>query len=984
MSKDKALKIAQLHAQIADALGKASGTDEIILQVLSVIAEELEWSHATFWGLEKQKLVPKISWSDPSFKDKEIISYNEEKGILLNEGLPGQVAKLRETMWLEDIELAENFPRKKVMVRAGIKSGLAIPIEVGEEIFGVMEFFTDKRQAYDEVLAITLRSFGSQLGHLLRRSFFIRDLEEATAFGHAILDASLDSVISMDHEGRIIEWNESAAKTFGYSRERALGQELASLIIPPRLRDQHRNGLAHYLATGEGPVLGKRVELPALRPDGSEFLAEIAISVVNLEGPPKFTAYLRDITAQKEVEKRLASSEELFRGLFEHNPLSCQVLDSRGVTTRINAAWLRLWNVTEEEAQEHIFKTEYNVFEDPLLKAKGIIPFIEKAYSGEMAKVPAFCYDPSEAGRPGRERWLEAYLSPIKDENGRVLKVVIVHDDITDKIDAQKEVEYAKEQFQAVFFNAPLAMSFRNAKSEYIMLNQAYSDFFGYSEKELKQKSYRDLTHPEDLDKDKEPLQKLLAEEIPSFKQEKRYVHKSGKTIWGILNASLISDPASQEKYILVAVQDISERKAIEVERERGLEMQKFLGRATYILGASLDYKETLQKVADLAIEKLCDWCAVDLVQPDGSITIAAAAHHGEELKQIVLDMRKKYPVDPERDAGIPDVIRTGKAILWPEISQDLLIKVARNEEHLHLLKTLSFESAICVPLVAREKIIGALTLISSQKERKFNEKDLLEAEELGRRAGTAVDNAHLYQQAQEAIAARDSFLSVASHELKTPVSSILLQLEMINMVLEDQLPLEEMIKKVRDISSSSLKQLGRLVTLIEDLLDVSRIQAQKLSFEVETFNLKEYMEDIFGRYSKNLKEANCPLSMEIEPDLLVSWDAFRFEQVMVNLISNAVKYAPNAEIRVEAFQSQNMVNIRFQDRGPGISMEKIGQIFKRFERATSSRSISGLGLGLFIVKTIVEAHHGSIEVESGPEKGTAFIMTIPARPGLD
>ena len=147
----------------------------------------------------------------------------------------------------------------------------------------------------------------------------LEELRESEARKRAILESALDCIISIDHEGKIIEFNPAAEKTFGYTRDAAMGREMAELIIPPSLRQQHRRGLAHYLATGEGPVLGKRIEITAMRADGSEFPVELAITPIHLGQHPVFTASIRDITERKRAEEALLDIKERFQQLVEHS-----------------------------------------------------------------------------------------------------------------------------------------------------------------------------------------------------------------------------------------------------------------------------------------------------------------------------------------------------------------------------------------------------------------------------------------------------------------------------------------------------------------------------------------------------------------------------------------------------------------------------------------------------------------------------------------
>lgn len=232
----------------------------------------------------------------------------------------------------------------------------------------------------------------------------------------------------------------------------------------------------------------------------------------------------------------------------------------------------------------------------------------------------------------------------------------------------------------------------------------------------------------------------------------------------------------------------------------------------------------------------------------------------------------------------------------------------------------------------------------------------------------------------QERERASREFLTIASHELKTPMTSLRIQLQMAirNLSITGKTPSIDKLRKVLDISAL---QVDRLTRLIEDLLDVSRIQSGKLSFHLEQVDLSNLVLDVLERYREPLEEANCVLTMHLEESLKAFVDRGRIEQVIVNLISNVIKYAPDAPLSVNLERLGETAQIEVRDFGPGIERQLQSRIFERFGRASSSRHIAGLGLGLFISQQIVEAHGGRIHVESDAGKGSRFIIVLPLKP---
>ncbi len=233
----------------------------------------------------------------------------------------------------------------------------------------------------------------------------------------------------------------------------------------------------------------------------------------------------------------------------------------------------------------------------------------------------------------------------------------------------------------------------------------------------------------------------------------------------------------------------------------------------------------------------------------------------------------------------------------------------------------------------------------------------------------------------QAAVHARDEFLSIASHELKTPITSLSLQLQMTKRQIDPRTNLAPTLEKLESIVESALKQTHRITELIEDLLDVSRIQAGKLLFHFQEVEIAHLIQEVIDRYGDQARSAHCALELMAPVRLKAHWDRSRIEQVIVNLISNAIKYAPGKPIHIEVRDLDGRALLIVRDQGPGIDDELQKRVFERFERASSARNISGLGLGLYIVKQIVEGHEGSIRIESRMGQGTAFIVELPLFP---
>jgi PAS domain S-box-containing protein len=220
-------------------------------------------------------------------------------------GLPGRVWASGAPAWIPDVVHDANFPRAAIAEREGLHSAFGFPIRLGAEVHGVMEFFSPQIRRPDKDLLQTMGTIGIQIGQFIERRNGEEEIRRSEALKTAVLESTLDAIITIDHRGEIVEFNPGAEKMFGWPRSRAIGKPLVDLIIPSSLKEKHRQGMMHYLTTGHGPILDQRLELPALRSDGAEFPVELAVTRISLAGPPMFTGYIRDITERKKLEDAL-------------------------------------------------------------------------------------------------------------------------------------------------------------------------------------------------------------------------------------------------------------------------------------------------------------------------------------------------------------------------------------------------------------------------------------------------------------------------------------------------------------------------------------------------------------------------------------------------------------------------------------------------------------------------------------------------------
>ncbi|MCC6177574.1 MAG: GAF domain-containing protein [Chloroflexi bacterium] len=413
-------------------------------------------------------------------------------------------------------------------------------------------------------------------------------------------------------------------------------------------------------------------------------------------------------------------------------------------------------------------------------------------------------------------------------------------------------------------------------------------------------------------------------------------------------------------------------------EREQAEQHLRFLADASSQLARSLDYEATLEQVARLAVPMLADWCLVDLAEDEGAIRRVDVAHADPGLTDAAARLRE-YPPDSHAVEGIARVLRTGESELTPLFDPSHLGGMTRDARHRALVRSLDVRSVMRVPLVARGRVFGVLTFLSTRPGRRYGPSELALAEDLGRRCGVAVDNARLYAQSQEAIRARDEFLSIASHELRTPLAAIKgyaqnLQRAQVRGRLDDE--------RLRRALQAMDDATNRLVTLVSDLLDVSRIRTGQLPLRIEPLNLTAAITSLAERYEQQLGDHH---TLVVETPDRPSWvdaDAGRLEQIVTNLLENAVKYSPGGgTIRLTLENGPGGALLQIRDDGIGLPADSLESIFQPFGRAANAtqRSLPGMGLGLHICRTLVERHGGRVwAVSDGEDRGTTFGIWLP------
>ena len=696
--------------------------------------------------------------------------------------------------------------------------------------------------------------------------------------------------------------------------------------------------------------------------------AELA-QVSDLRGRELELAY-RDM--EKRVEERtsaLTQSESEFHQLANSIPQLAWIAHADGTIFWYNDRYFSFTGATPEQ----VIGTGWHAFHEPQELGRVVERWKNSVATGDLFEMEFQLKD-----KTGQFKWFLTRITPLKNHAGQIVRWFGTSTDIDEQRRNREQLQESEKKFRQAILNAPIPVLIHAENNEIIAMNRAWTAQSGYSIEDIpdirtwKARAYGAIegrsrvnqSTTQGADQLREPVR------IGEFDIQT----KSGEMKTWELNAGPIGKLPDGRQLIMSTAADVTEQKRLR-------ETEKFLSDVTAALVSSLDYNQTISHLSRLIVPRLADSCYIHLLKTDGSIdSIHFETSNSEQ--RVLLEELGPYLSEERSRTALRITLNTKEPqLIYYRKNEDYQSVSLHNPRQLELMLLIRPSSVISVPLLFGDKLLGAITLFGSRDRRSYLDPDMKLAVEIARRAANALEHSMLYEMAQTAIRARDEFLSIASHELKTPITALKMQIQITNrnMKLEDgKSPSAARLAKMLNISGI---QVDRLTKLVEDLLDVSRIRSGKIRFDFETLNFSKFIEQVFDNYIDQLHAAGCRLRYFIEPDLFGLGDPSRIEQVLVNLITNVMKYAPGTAVQVHARRTREHLEIVVQDEGPGIPKDKLATVFERFERAVSSRNISGLGLGLFIVRQIIEAHHGDIHVESELKVGSKFIITLPLLP---
>ncbi|MES2264580.1 MAG: PAS domain S-box protein [Pseudomonadota bacterium] len=617
-----------------------------------------------------------------------------------------------------------------------------------------------------------------------------------------------------------------------------------------------------------------------------------------------------------------AESDARFKTLFDQAPFSVQLLDMRGKTVQVNKAWEKLWGAEHIPAlKHHVLHGGYNILTDPQLEAKGITPYLRRAFAGESVTLPAICYDPAEIKLPGRARWLTASAHPIMDAAGQVQEVMLVHEDVTEQMQADTALRASELRLKQLANTIPQLAWMADASGAIHWYNERWYEYTGTTPADMEGWGWQAVHDPEILPSVMEKWLQSLSDGTP-FEMIFPLRGKDGR----YRPFFTLVAPLRDENGVLQWFGTNTDVSAIEQAQQE--------------LHAAEERLRLATEAGDIGI---WEWDIADnhIIWSDRVFAL-----HGVDPARFTLD------TDSFSALIHPD----DRAPLWDKVDAAIRDKSGYSAEFRALLpggaiRWLSTWAKIEVDAQGRaQRLIGATINIDAHKRA---EDALLEN---NRR--------------------KDEFLAMLAHELRNPLAPISAAAEILKLPAIDA-------RRISQTSEVISRQVGHMAKLIDELMDVSRVTRGLVQLDLEDLDVKALVLHAVEQVRPLIEARRHLLLMQIDArPVHVRGDRTRLVQILSNLLNNAAKYSPaSGEISLSVSVDGGAVRITVADRGQGIEEELLPHVFELFTqgRRAPDRAQGGLGIGLALVKSIVVLHGGQVEAHSaGAGRGSAFTVTLP------
>ncbi len=612
-------------------------------------------------------------------------------------------------------------------------------------------------------VSLSVSPIKNQAGEVIGASKIARDISARKQAEDRLAKAFKASpsalAISRLSDGMIFEVNDSWCALFGYAREEALGRTSSELNLLADAESRPR-----VVAALQERESVRGAEITVRTKAGEERLIQLFIEQIESNGELCMLSISRDVTDQRQMEQALRESEAKFATAFDKSPLALTItaLDD-GRLLEVNEGFLLLTGYTRAEALGRT-PDELGLWIEPAERAERFA----RLRAGEP--VP----DIEARFRTKGGETLSGVIATTRVEINSRPCVLSSVTNITELSRTTEALRASEERLRLVHQATGIGLWEWNCVTNEVYWSDEYREIYGHG---AGAPSFENGLAPV-VAEDREMVIQNLSQAVAQnreFRTEHRIYHPRRGLRWIQSLGRAVHQDGGKPVRVAGLVMDITEKKLFEQEREQLLAREQaaraqaeaaeqqaaFLAQASELLASSLDYETTLKQVAHLAVPQIGDWCAVDIVSQDFAISQVAVEHQDPAKIALAEEFRRRYPPSPEDPGGLPQVLRTGQPVLYPEITDEMLSQGVTDAEQLALLRAVGLKSVMIVPLVARGRTLGAITFVTGESERCYTEQDLNFAQDLAHRAALAVDNARLYREAESALRAREQALEL-------------------------------------------------------------------------------------------------------------------------------------------------------------------------------------------------------------------------------
>lgn len=1050
------LPYIRLTGEIAAITADATSSEEGLSQILQRICEGLDWNVGLFWAAHGNPEALRLAACWPGDRFEHFLGISRTRVFSPGEGLPGRVFAAGRADWIEDLRTDANFPRGPYAAADGLVSGFGFPVLSGKQRLGVMEFFSSVARRPDPAMLEVMGALGTQLGLFVERVQSLEEQHVQDSIRQRLFNYALDAIVTADQSGRILDINPAAEGMFGCTRQDMVGRPLEETLVPPSLRDRHSRAFAAHVATGVSTILDQRLELEALRFDGSVFPVELIVTQIPHGDTSVYTAFIKDISERQAYEAQTKKQMELISGIHRFSQavvregdlqtiykiavdLVVSTLGARkgslllmdrakimrfkswqGLSPRYRKATTghTPWAPDVEDPQPVLVPDVLEVEElaslHQVILDEGIrsLAFIPLVASGKLIGKLMVYYGEVHDFTPEEVTYAETLANEIagaiawKTSLGEQQQLYRRETRMLQRV-SESAARLAKAVTETRASNRRLAaLADTSAELVHSLTHENVADrVAAFARRVIRADAYAvwrqtpegwRITGSSGLSEDfkssainvVEPMVDVIRmvndteSDALNFETRRPYLARQGIRALLALPLRIHSKNTGTlvfyyraphqfspgEVQVCTALADlaasaltVSELYSLQGDlrgrAEKSRDRLALIAEASDILGSSLDPGTTLARLGELVVPKLGDICLIHVIQLDGSVDSLTFSAAGE-VTRVTQDNPGYSSWAGRLPEGPRTVIRDGMPQLKERATAEIVESFAGQGIETAALTRMA-PSVLSVPLSARGRVFGSLTLISGK--RTYDRDDVSTVAELGRRAGWAIDNARLYEQSIVAGKAKDEFLGLVSHELRTPLTVIF---GGINVLASRSYSLSA---ESRDSLMDDLViESERLRQITENLLALARAQLGQ-ELEIEPLLMSKAVAGAV-RAIKREGDRNRFVVNGPENEVPVRANRVSVDQVLLNLMSNSLKYGrPDSLIAIEIspFGGRSEYRMSVTNQGDGVPPPEINRLFDRFYRGNAPEGTSGLGLGLTVCKRLVESQGGVIWAES-------------------